>query len=277
MRAFIDKKLTLTSKEGNRVLLIADLGVFPRFQERYPESFINCGCREAVMIDVALGLALAGKDVFIYSVAGFLIHKAYDAIKEARSVLINAEGSITIYNAGAGFVYSEAGEGHYILDDIALMDETSSLHLPSSIEELDEAIDEGVTPGGFTFIRGGFDGAPLKTEKIYKQKQVVTTGTLFQKVKKVIVDNGLDVGVEVLPNSFPKYLDRDFIVIEDHKRQGGVRSVLESFDLNIIGHLHAPEKVPYISRDKELIFKSVGLGEKEILKFLREILNEKNN
>ena len=57
-----------------------------RFRNHLPDQFIHAGISEQNMIDLASGLALSGKKVFLYAMAPFITARCYEQIK---SVLKN--------------------------------------------------------------------------------------------------------------------------------------------------------------------------------------------
>lgn len=101
------------------VLLVADLGKFPKTKNT--DKYVNVGVAETLLVNVALGIALTGKHVYVYSAVNFVLYKAFEQIK--INVLGNSSCdvnclNITFLNGGAGFCYAGCGIGHYLLDDI---------------------------------------------------------------------------------------------------------------------------------------------------------------
>lgn len=70
------------------------------------------------MIDVAAGLALDGKLVYVYAMAPFVTLRCYEQIK----VALAAMGlPVTIVGVGVGLGYDEAGPTHHATEDLACM------------------------------------------------------------------------------------------------------------------------------------------------------------
>lgn len=118
MRQVIDNWLYTT----DYYLLVADLGKFPKMETT--NRYINVGLSETLLVNVALGLALTGKHVYIYSVAGFVLYRALEQLKlniNNTTTYGNRKINITFLNGGAGFLYKNTGNGHFLLDDITLM------------------------------------------------------------------------------------------------------------------------------------------------------------
>ena len=74
---------------------------------------------ESLMVNVAIGLALSGKDVYVYSASNFMLYRAFDTIKHNIVELNNIYKHIriTFLNAGSGFIYN-FGITHMLYDDI---------------------------------------------------------------------------------------------------------------------------------------------------------------
>ena len=119
---------------------------------------INCGIQEPNMVNIAAGLASQGKKVFIYGVAGFVLHKAYEQIKLNVHGFADKAGSIIFVNAGANGCYSFAGRGHCIDDDSVLCGCLGlSFFDPTSRSEFLKTIKEQLKSPGASFVRLGND------------------------------------------------------------------------------------------------------------------------
>jgi transketolase len=101
-------------------LIIGDLG-FPfaqAFQQKFPDRFINAGIAEQNMIGIAAGLAMAGKNVYVYSIIPFLTMRCFEQI---RNDLCYQHLPVKLIGAGGGFSYGAQGITHHALEDIAIM------------------------------------------------------------------------------------------------------------------------------------------------------------
>ena len=69
----IDGICQLAENDPDLYLITADLGfgVLEKFQKAFPKRFFNAGIAEQNMAAVATGLALEGKQVYIYSIGNF--------------------------------------------------------------------------------------------------------------------------------------------------------------------------------------------------------------
>jgi len=270
MRRELENSLYKLAREEDVILLLGDLGSFPTFQERYPDKVINVGCMESNMVNFAVGLASEGYKVVIYTVSGFTLYKAYDQIKFIVPEIKNAGGSITIFNAGPGFVYNAVGRGHYLLSDLALIEQEANVFMPKCKLEVREALDSIKDEGSFNYIRGGADGAPLRTHNMgfdYSIGTVVTTGTTFDRVLEIVLENDIRCDVESLYNSLPDGKE-NLTVIEDHQQNGGVNTILNSEGYETVGHMYTPHHIALAHTDREKVWEAAGLGKERIKDFL---------
>src|SRR3989338_4687221 len=94
------------AKDDKRILaLVADNGaiVYDKFRKDFPNRFINFGISEANMVSVAAGLASCGKIPFAYTIACFIIMRAFEQI---RNDVCLQKMNVKLVGIGAGFVYS---------------------------------------------------------------------------------------------------------------------------------------------------------------------------
>lgn len=105
--------------------------------DKFPSDakVINCGLGESNLLNVAGGLASAGNTVFIYGVAGFIIHRL-EQLKFSCKHFGAKHGKIIICNAGK-YGYEKLGIGHLMNDDIQIMDMLSiPYYIPETLTEL---------------------------------------------------------------------------------------------------------------------------------------------
>jgi transketolase len=100
--------------------LSADFGsaVLDQLRKDFPNNFIHCGISEQAMFDVATGLALEKKKVFVYAMAPFISLRAIEQIKCGPSMM---NLPMTIISVGIGLGYADAGPTHYATEDFACL------------------------------------------------------------------------------------------------------------------------------------------------------------
>src|SRR3989344_6160594 len=118
--AFIETLIKEAEKNKNIMLLTGDLGftVFEKFQERFPDRFINVGVAEQNLMGIAAGLSFSGKIVFAYSIATFATMRPFEQI---RTDIASHNTSVIIVGSGAGLSYGHDSITHHAVEDIHLM------------------------------------------------------------------------------------------------------------------------------------------------------------
>lgn len=91
---------------------------FDKFAKEFPTRFFQAGIAEANMIDVAAGLATAGKVPFIGTFAAFATGRVYDQI---RQCVAYTNANVKICASHAGVTLGEDGATHQIMEDLGLM------------------------------------------------------------------------------------------------------------------------------------------------------------
>lgn len=105
----------------NVVVLDADVSASTQthfFATRFPARFFNLGIAEANMVDVAVGLALAGKIPFANSFAFLLSLRAAEQVR--TQVCLNG-ANVKLCGAYCGLSDSFDGPSHHAISDLALL------------------------------------------------------------------------------------------------------------------------------------------------------------
>jgi transketolase len=139
--AFFDELYEIARKDRDVVLLSADMGApsLDKFREDLAGQYINVGIAEQNMINLATGLALEGKKVFVYAIMPFATQRCYEVIKVNLS-LMNIP--VTVVGVGAGFGYDDSGPTHHATEDLATMRALPNMNIicPSDIVMTAEAV-----------------------------------------------------------------------------------------------------------------------------------------
>ena len=189
-----DTLVALANEGVDLVAVEADLSkstTTAKLGDAYPERLFNVGIAEQNMIDVAAGLAVAGKIAFTGSFAVFATGRAYDQV---RNTVCYSDLNVKISPTHAGITVGPDGGSHQMLEDIALMRVLPRMRVlvPADYNAACGALRAAAeTPGPF-YIRLGRVGAP----------QVYNDGMTFEVGKAYVLREGSDVtlaacGVEV--------------------------------------------------------------------------------
>lgn len=135
----------------NIVLLVGDLGykMFDNIRKDYPKQFINCGASESAMLGIAVGLALEGKIVFVYTITSFFMRAA-----ETIGLYLHGEQiSIKLIGSGRNQDYHIDGPSH---DATITQNYLKSLNIvnlyPNTKEEIPLLVKKMVENNKPTFI-----------------------------------------------------------------------------------------------------------------------------
>jgi transketolase len=117
---FISKITAEIDTNKNIMFLSADFGAeaLDKLRLDHPNNFVHCGISEQAMIDVATGLALEDKTVFVYAMAPFLSLRAIEQIK-CGPAMMNLP--ICIISVGVGLGYADSGPTHYTNEEFACL------------------------------------------------------------------------------------------------------------------------------------------------------------
>lgn len=117
---FIESIFEAAVNDKDIVFISADFGApaLDLFRYELPDQFLHCGISEQAMVDIAGGLALAGKKVYLYAMAPFITLRCLEQTKTSLA-LMNLP--VTIIAVGVGLGYADAGPTHYSTEDIACM------------------------------------------------------------------------------------------------------------------------------------------------------------
>lgn len=136
------------------ILLSADFGAqsLDTFREELPAQFIHCGISEQHMIDMAAGLSMAGKKVFVYCMGPFLSLRCYE---QTKCCLAMMDRPVTLIGAGVGLGYADSGPTHYLTEDIACMRALNGISVLTPADEVAAAAmaQECLTEPGLRYIR----------------------------------------------------------------------------------------------------------------------------
>jgi len=253
-KAFVNKLTQLVSKNRDIYLLTGDLGfsIFDEFQKDFPDNYLNVGLSEANMIGMAAGLALAGKQVFVYSIIPFVTLRCLEQI---RNDLCYQRLPVKIIGVGEGLSYGTAGATHHALEDIAIMSALPEMTViaPGDPVEVECAVENSLELKGPCYIRLGKSGEPIlhKEEFIFKigksivlknggDVTIISTGNMLETALKVHdILKKENINCKIVSMHTIKPIDREIIVksannmdiivsIEEHNKIGGLGSHIAS-------------------------------------------------
>ena len=154
------------------------------FAKAFPDRFYECGIAEANMIDVAAGLATAGKIPFAGTFANFATARVYDQI---RQCVAYSNKNVIICASHAGVTLGEDGATHQTLEDIGLMKMLPGMTVivPCDYQQNIQATVAAAKHVGPTYLRFGRPKRPVFT----------TPDMEFVIGKAQLINEGRDVSI----------------------------------------------------------------------------------
>jgi len=151
-------------REGLDIVVVdADLGsstTARQFGREFPERFVTVGVAEQNMVNVAAGLAAAGKTVFISTFAVFAPGRCFDQL---RLGVAQPGLNVKLVASHAGITAGEDGASAQAIDDLSLMLSLPGFRVvvPADVVEAEQAIEVAARTHGPFYIRTGRPKTPL--------------------------------------------------------------------------------------------------------------------
>ena len=187
----------LKKGNDNLVFLSADFGApaLDELRADHPKNFFHCGISEQAMIDMAVGLAIAGKTVFCYAMAPFLSLRAIEQVKTGPAI---NDLPVILISVGYGLGYADAGPTHYSTEDLACLCSIPemSVYSPSDDQSTKSLALHLIKKPSPTYVR--LDRQNSNTENQCSEhdiKKGYRFFSMFEEGKKAIVCCGSTVGI----------------------------------------------------------------------------------
>lgn len=248
---FVDAIYQAALKNRNIVFISADFGAMAldQFRQNLPEQFIHAGISEQNMSDLASGLALNGKIVYIYAMIPFVTFRCFEQLKVALATM---NQPVTVFGVGSGYSYDDAGPTHYATEDISCMRALGNIEIlnPSDTVSTLEAARLTYEKPQFRYIRLDRKFLPdvySQTDKRFLEDGVVevesgsdvcifTNGYMLPKarqVRELLAAKGVQAGIAdvfrikpLSPTSVKKIVEKysAAVTLEEHFLSGGLGS-----------------------------------------------------
>lgn len=290
--------------DPNLYLIVGDVGysVIEKFQERFPQRMINAGVAEQNMVGMAAGLAMAGKNVYVYSIVPFACMRNFEQI---RIDICYQNLPVKIVGNGGGFTYAQAGVTHHALEDVALMRALPGMTVisPGSKKEVSDLMPQINALQGPAYLRLANNEELViyqdqtmcklgKAIELIPHDEVMIIGTgngldLAWETCKALEATGISVGLVSMPTIKP--LDNEFFlarhknlkalfIIEEHSVIGGLgeataRLIAESMPNKIIFKAFGIQDFYYhIVGSRAYLKKHAGLESEQIAAQIKKLL-----
>ncbi len=303
--SFFDALFKIAQNDHNVVIVTADCGApsLDPFRTRLSNQYVGVGIAEQNMVAVAAGLALAGKQPYIYAIAPFATLRCYEMLKVD---VCSMNLPITVLGVGAGLSYDIMGPTHHTTEDISIMRALPgmSIYTPSDsimAGALAELTYRRRSPQYVRFDREVFlsiypeqadFSAGLAHLRQGKDLAIIATGIMTHsalRVADMLKKTGLNAGVIDLYQAAP--IDRKLlaatvkpysklITLEEHFLVGGlgdaVRAALpEEDEARHVVSLGLPHKYLFEYGGRHNLHELTGLDDDSLVKTISKIAKAK--
>ena len=300
MRPTFASELQEIMEKREAYLLTGDLGfsVFDKLRKIHPKYFINMGVAEQSMVGIAAGLAQSGKEVYVYSIAPFLMYRAFEQI---RNDICYPNLPVRLISVGAGLSYSDAGPTHHPIEDIAISTALPNLTVlsPSDPKEVEFFMKNMQKIKGPAYLRLSKKGEPLlhslhnkmeigKALKIAEGNDIliVSTGAITKNAvdaAKMLGEDG--ISCEILDVHTLKPFDdkaitnsaaKKKLVVTIEENTGGFASNVASA-LSLKGSpkilpLKLPDEFAHVSGSRDYMLDLYGLSASKIYERIKKAI-----
>ncbi len=247
----------IAEQKDNLQLLTADLALLSgmeRYENKFPEKFLNVGIAEQNMIGIAAGMAMDGYCVFATTYASFI---AVRSLEHVRQHLSHMKCNVKIVGSAAGVTAAKSGVSHWATEDIAFTRALPNLTIFSPADSLEavKIAEYSASTNDPTYIRlsGGlncpivykedYEFVPGKLVQLKEGKDiaVIATGLMVNEAMKtstILEEQGINCSVfnmhtikpidkEGLKDIFSNY--KLVVTVEEHNIVGGLGSAVAEY------------------------------------------------
>ena len=238
IKQFIQELVEQISDRDDVAFITGDVGYrsLDPIKQLLGSKFINAGIAEQNMINVAAGMANEGFKVYVYSIAPFLLYRAYEQIKlnvASRNLDVNLVAN------GGGYGYGIMGPSHHALNDLALISGLDNMqgYVPACELDVYRSVLESLNTGP-KYFRLGLN--PNKIEKTFDhgfgsvniseeaKSTVVSLGPIAQEFLDIQKDfdhfSCFEFPFTEIPSSLEESINKTkrLLVAEEHTQSGGL-------------------------------------------------------
>ena len=291
--AFISKLYEKVKHDKDIIIISNDYGAvsLDKFRNDFPDQYINAGVSEQNIISMAAGMAIAGKKVFVYSIASFIVTRCLEQIKID---ICSQQLPIKIIAVGAGYAYSEDGPTHHACEDIAIMRTLDGMQIysPSNAVMTSNLVDISLDTSMPMYIRmdkGIYSNFKedinydlgLDVDSLGNDLCIISTGTIHNvaiDLSRILFENGIRSTVVDIFRLKPlntKLLSKiledhtHVVTIEEHTLNGGLSSIVAEHILDnalncALKRFGIVEGGIYVYGVREEVRKKLGLDARDM-------------
>jgi len=245
-------------------------------------NFINVGIAEQNLINISVGLALEGFNVYTYAIAPFLAMRAFEQIRINIALMSEFKNlNINLIGVGSGISYNMSGATHHSLEDIAVISTLPNIEIftPSEDFLVNEYFKNTLTNNIPKYIRldarlngkisntysnDGF--RVLKNGNIF----VISYGFLIHKLMK------FNVGViDVYNTNFNKeklkaILKNKKVIVIEESFSPVIGNLIEQFLKRYVKKIYFEKKYIFENISREEIYKRYKLDDENLRRIFED-------
>lgn len=299
---FVKTLIEEARKNSNIYLITPDLGfsVLEDFESEFPDRFLNVGIAEANAVNIAAGLALSGKIVYIYSIIPFVTMRPFEQI---RVNLAYMNTNVRLVGVGAGLTYGPLGATHHAIEDLSIMRALPNMTVcsPSDPWEVENLTRESIAHSGPMYFRLAKKGEPVISNvtsqfpskgfnfiRHGKDLNILFTGNISDVALKVctFLEDTYGKTANLISVHTLKPFDHNAIdeiirkglpifTIEEHSIMGGLGSIVSEYISEsgkglIFKRIALPDQYSHFVGSQENLRKRFGLIPEDIAKDINE-------
>jgi transketolase len=235
---FLDALYEEMGRDESLFFLTADMGInlVEKFEDRFPDRFLNVGIAEQNMIGIAAGLAESGMKPYVYTISNFLVHRALEQI---RNDLVLHNLPVTLIGTSTGYDNGPLGPTHHMLEDWGILAAFPGVRIFAPFSELSakEIFRETLNSDGVKYVRiakgDGLEKSSLQNIEIHGKHLVLSYGSAVAYALAFANESGANfLAMSELGLQSKKFFDQfcrkfeKITVVEDHFSHIGMYSYL---------------------------------------------------
>ena len=235
---FLDALFEEMQEDESLFFLTADMGInlVEKFEETFPNRFLNVGIAEQNLIGIAAGLAESGMKPYVYTISNFLAHRALEQI---RNDLVLHNLPVTLIGTSTGYDNGALGPTHHMLEDWGILSAFPNLRIfaPYSKVSAKEIFKETLASSGVKYVRiskgSGLDDSFVKEIDPTIKHQVLSYGSAVNYAAEIAINSGANfLAISELGKESEQFFNKycrdveTITIVEDHFSNVGLYSYL---------------------------------------------------
>jgi len=233
---FLEKLHSKMKVDPSLFFLTADMGInlVEKFEEDFPDRYLNVGIAEQNLIGVAAGLAESGMRPYVYTISNFLTHRC---LEQVRNDIVLHNLPVTLVGTSTGYDNGPLGPTHHMLDDWGVMANLPGIEIyapfnKASAIEVFDLVYKSNNPSYVRIAKGsGIENPSEQIAKKTSETLILSYGSACKFAFELSVKHGYDfLAITKLGlSSFAELNSHcrayaEILIIEDHFSSTGMYS-----------------------------------------------------